>query len=135
MPPVHQLTGKDCRYYQRRRCIRPRAAHPPEAEHCLVIIERKKIGHWALDRLKRLERFNLPRQGPDRTIAEKYIVDRNLWEMTKIQCKNFIESGTNFPPCLHQVGVLCALKMPVCPGRCPEYELHPQAPRRRVPNP
>ena len=130
MPPVHQLTGKDCLYYQRRRCTRPRVAHPPEAEHCLVIVERKKIGHWALDRLKRLERFNLPRQGPDRTIAEKYIVDRNIWEMTKIHCKNFIESGTNFPPCLHQVGVLCALKMPLCPGRCPEYELHPQAPRR-----
>jgi hypothetical protein len=130
MPPVHQLSGKDCRYYQRRRCTRPRATHPPEAEHCLVITERKKIGHWALDRLKRLERFDLPRRGQDRTIAEKYIVDRNLWEMTKIQCQNFIESGTNFPPCMHQVGTLCALKMPVCPGRCPEYELHPEAPRR-----
>jgi len=130
MSPVHKLSGKDCRYFQRRRCTRPMAPHPPEAELCILISERKKIGHWALDRLKRLERFNLPRQGPDRSIAEKYIIDRNLWEMTKIQCKNFIESGTNFPPCLHQAGMLCALKMPVCQGRCPEYELNPQALRR-----
>ena len=122
MAPVHKLSGKDCRYYQRGRCVLLPGPPPPEAERCLLIAERKKIGHGSLDRLKRLERFNLPREGPDRHIAEKYIMDRNQREMAKIHCRNFIESGTNFPPCLHQVSTQCALKMPICPGRCPAFQ-------------
>lgn len=123
MAPVHKLSGKDCLYFRHRRCTRMPAAAAPEHQRCLLITERKKIGQWALDRLKRLERFNLPRKGPDRQIAEKHIVDRNLLEMSKIHCPNFIDSGTNFPPCLHQVSTQCALKMPICPGRCPDFVL------------
>lgn len=128
MAQVHRLTAKNCLYYQRGRCTKPESSQPTEAGHCLLIVERKRIGRRALDRLKRLERFDLSRQGSDRHIAEKYIVDRNLKEMAKIQCKNFIDSGINFPPCLHQVSTGCALKMKVCPGRCPDYEIKKKSP-------
>ena len=98
MAQVHRLTAKNCLYYQRGHCTKPQNVQPPEEGTCLLIVERKKIGRQALDRLKRLERFDLSRPGSDRLIAEKYIVDRNLKEMAKVQCKNFIDSGVKFPP-------------------------------------
>jgi hypothetical protein len=128
MAQVHRLTAKNCLYYQRGHCTKPQNSHPPEEGYCLLILERKKIGHQALDRLKRLERFDLSRPGSDRIIAEKYIVERNLKEMAKIQCRHFIDSGVNFPPCLHQVSTGCTLKMKRCHGRCPDYEIKPKNP-------
>ena len=98
MAQVHRLTAKNCLYYQRGHCTKPQNSIPRRREPVSWIVERKKIGRQALDRLKRLERFDLSRPGADRIIAEKYIVDRNLKEMTKVQCKNFIDSGVNFPP-------------------------------------
>ncbi|MBI4764406.1 MAG: hypothetical protein HY787_07365 [Deltaproteobacteria bacterium] len=81
------------------------------------------MGHQTLDRLKRLERFGLTIHDREGLIAQRYIVDKNIKEMSKISCKNFIESGLNYPACLHQVQTRCLLKMEPCSGRCPEYRL------------
>ena len=81
------------------------------------------MGHQTLDRLKRLERFGLTIHDRDGWIAQRYIVDKNLKEMGKISCKNYIESGVSYPTCLHQVQNRCLLKMETCSGRCPEYRL------------
>jgi hypothetical protein len=130
MAQVHRLTAKNCLYFLRGHCTKSQNAHPPEEGYCLLIVERKKIGRQALDRLRRLERFDLSHRGSDRTVAEKYIVDRNLKEMAKVHCKNFIDSGVNFPPCLHQVSTGCTLKMKRCAGRCPEYEIDQNNPQK-----
>ena len=81
------------------------------------------MGLQTLDRLKRLERFGLTIHDRDGWIAQRYIVDKNLKEMGKISCKNYIESGFNYPACLHQVQTRCLLKMETCSGRCPDYRL------------
>ena len=81
------------------------------------------MGRKTMDRLKRLERFGLTIHDRDGWIAQRYIVSKNLKEMDRISCKNFIESGLNYPPCLHQVQSRCLLKMEACTGRCQEYRL------------
>lgn len=123
MAQVKKLSGKDCLYFKRGHCIRPQIFPPPEDQLCMLIVERKRMGHKTLDRLKRLERFGLTIHDREGLIAQRYIVNKNLKEMAKISCKNFIDSGLNYPPCIHQIKSQCLLKMETCLGRCPEYRL------------
>jgi hypothetical protein len=123
MAKVQKLSGKKCQYYQRGRCIKPGVFPPEEDRLCVLIVERQRMGHQTLDRLKRLERFGLTIHDQEGLIAQRYIVDKNLKEMAKISCKNFIESGLNYPACIHQIQTRCLLKMEACLGRCPEYRL------------
>jgi hypothetical protein len=123
MAQVQKLSGKKCQYFKRGHCLKPEISPPAEEHLCLLIVERQRMGHETLDRLKRLERFGLTIHDRDGWIAQRYIVNKNLKEMGRISCKNFIESGFNYPTCLHQVQVQCLLKMATCSGRCPEYRL------------
>jgi hypothetical protein len=123
MAQVQKLSGKKCRHYKRGRCVKTEISPPSADQLCILIAERQKMGHQTLDRLKRLERFGLTIHDRDGLIAQRYIVDKNLREMAKISCKNFIESGQNYPACIHQMQTRCILKMDSCPGRCPEYQL------------
>jgi hypothetical protein len=123
MASVKKLSGKNCLYYRLGRCAKPGNFPPPDDRLCVLVVERKRMGLKTLDRLKRLERFGLTIHDPDGMVAQRYIVDKNLKEMAKISCKNFIESGLNFPQCIHQVRSLCLLKSEICQGRCPEFRL------------
>lgn len=123
MAQIKKLSGKDCLYYKRSHCTKPLNTLPPEEQICILIAARKNMGYKTLDRLKRLERFGLTIHDRDGWIAQRYIVSKNLKEMARISCKNFIESGLNYPPCIHQIQSRCLLKMESCPGRCPEYRL------------
>lgn len=123
MAQVQKLSGKNCLHFKRGRCTRPGNAPPSEDNLCILIVERKRMGHKTLDRLKRLERFGLTIHDRDGWIAQRYIVDKNLKEMAKVTCKQFIESGLNYPHCIHQVRSLCLLKTEPCLGRCPDYTL------------
>ncbi|MFH0786480.1 MAG: hypothetical protein V2B13_02580 [Pseudomonadota bacterium] len=128
MAQVKKLSGKNCLYYKRGRCTRPLKFPPPEEQLCILVLERKRLGQNTLDRLKRLERFGLTIHDRDGWIAQRYIVDKNLKEMAKISCQNFIESGLNYPSCIHQVRSQCLLKREACLGRCPEFSLGPKKP-------
>jgi len=128
MAKVQKLSGKKCRYYKRGRCLKPEVSPPVEDRLCVLIVERQRMGHRTMDRLKRLERFGLTIHDREGLIAQRYIVDKNLKEMAKISCKNFIESGLNYPTCFHQVQTQCLLKMGACLGRCPEYQLERKEP-------
>jgi hypothetical protein len=123
MARVQKLSGKSCRYFVRGRCTRPKIPYASEEELCILILERKRMGHKTLDRLKRLERFGLTIHDRDGLVAQRYIVNKNLKEMARISCKNYIDSGPNYPACLHQIHTQCLLKLEVCAGRCPEYQL------------
>jgi hypothetical protein len=123
MVQVKKLSGKNCLYYLRGRCTKPLISPPDEEQICILIVARKNMGRKTMDRLKRLERFGLTIHDRDGWIAQRYIVSKNLKEMAQVSCKNFIESGLNYPPCLHQVQSRCLLKMETCIGRCPEYRL------------
>jgi hypothetical protein len=123
MAQVQKLSGKKCRYYKRGHCLKTDLFPPAPDQICLLIAERQKMGHQTLDRLKRLERFGLTIHDRDGLIAQRYIVDKNLREMARISCRNFIESGQNYPACLHQIQNRCLLKMETCSGRCPDYRL------------
>ncbi|MBA4393808.1 MAG: hypothetical protein C0407_09680 [Desulfobacca sp.] len=123
MARVKKLSGKNCLYYKLGRCAKPGESPPPEEQLCILVVERKRMGQNTLDRLKRLERFGLTIHDRDGWIAQRYIVSKNLNEMAKISCKNFIESGLNYPHCIHQVRSLCLLKSAACSGRCPEFSL------------
>jgi hypothetical protein len=123
MAQIQKLSGKKCQYFKRGRCVKPEILPPAEEQLCVLIVERQKMGHQTLDRLKRLERFGLTIHDRDGWIAQRYIVNKNLKEMAKISCKNFIESGLNFPTCINQLQTQCLLKKAACLGRCPEYRL------------
>jgi hypothetical protein len=123
MARVEKLSGKNCRHYQRGRCIKPPTIPIPEDQLCILIIERKRMGHRTLDRLKRLERFGLTIHDRDGFIAQRYIVNKNLLEMAKVSCKNFIESGLNYPPCINQIYSQCLLRLEPCKGRCPDFQI------------
>jgi hypothetical protein len=123
MARIQKLSGEKCRYYQRGRCVKPEGHPPTEEQLCLLVTERQKMGRRTMDRLKRLERFGLTIHDRDGLVAQRYIVDKNLKEMNKISCKNFIESGLNYPTCLHQFQTRCLLKSDPCKGRCPDYLL------------
>jgi hypothetical protein len=123
MARVKKLSGKNCWYYRLGRCAKPGEIPPPEEQLCILVAERKRLGQNTLDRLKRLERFGLSIHDRDGWVAQRYIVEKNLKEMAKISCKNFIESSLNYPQCLHQVRAICLLKREVCLGRCPEFRL------------
>lgn len=79
--------------------------------------------------MKRLERFGLTIHDRDGFIAQRYIVNQNLMDMAKVTCKNFIESGLNYPPCIHQIYSQCILRLDPCKGRCSDYQLE----RKKVP--
>jgi hypothetical protein len=128
MARVKKLSGKNCLYYRLGRCARPGESPPPEEQLCILVVERKRMGQNTLDRLKRLERFGLTIHDRDGRVAQRYIVDKNLKEMAKISCKNFIESGLNYPQCIHQIRSLCLLKREVCLGRCPDFKLGTKKP-------
>jgi hypothetical protein len=128
MARIKKLSGKNCLHFRLGRCARPGAFPPPEENLCILVLERKRMGQNTLDRLKRLERFGLTIHDRDGWIAQRYIVNKNLKEMAKISCKNFIESGLNYPHCIHQVRSLCLLKSEVCLGRCPEFTLGTKKP-------
>jgi hypothetical protein len=123
MARVEKLSGKNCRYFKRGRCIKPLPLPIPEDQLCILILARKRMGHKTLDRLKRLERFGLTIHDRDGFIAQRYIVNQNLMDMAKISCRNFIESGLNYPPCIHQIHSQCLLRMEPCKGRCSDYQL------------
>jgi hypothetical protein len=123
MTRVQKLSGKNCRYYKRGRCTKPPILPPPEDQLCILILERKRMGHKTLDRLKRLERFGLSIHDRDGWIAQRYIVNKNLKEMSQVSCKNFIDSGLNYPPCIHQIHSQCLLKIEACTGRCSDFQL------------
>jgi hypothetical protein len=123
MAQVQKLSGKKCQYFKRGRCLNPEISPLAEEQLCVLIVERQRMGHQTLDRLKRLERFGLTIHDRDGWIAQRYIVNKNLKEMAKISCKNFIESGLNYPTCIHQLKTQCLLKKDACLGRCPEYRL------------
>jgi hypothetical protein len=123
MVQVKKLSGKNCLYYIRGHCTKPLISPPDEKQLCILIVARKNMGRKTMDRLKRLERFGLTIHDRDGWIAQRYIVSKNLKEMDRISCKNFIESGLNYPSCLHQVQSRCLLKLETCTGRCPEYRL------------
>jgi hypothetical protein len=133
MAKVEKLSGKNCRYYRRGRCTRPSLIPVPEDQLCILIIERKRMGHKTLDRLKRLERFGLTIHDRDGFIAQRYIVNKNLLEMAKVSCKNFIESGQSYPPCINQVYSQCLLKLENCQGRCPDYQIQRNTPNEPRP--
>jgi hypothetical protein len=123
MARVEKLSGKNCRYYKRGRCTKPSITPISEDQQCILILERKRMGRNTLDRLKRLERFGLTIHDRDGFVAQRYIVNKNLREMCQISCKNYIESGLNYPPCIHQIQSQCLLKMETCKGRCSDYQL------------
>ena len=123
MVQVKKLSGKDCLYYKRGHCTKPLISLTSEEQICILITARKNMGYKTMDRLRRLERFGLTIHDRDGWIAQRYIVGKNLNEMAKISCKNFIESGLNYSPCIHQVQSRCLLKLESCLGRCPEYRL------------
>ena len=123
MDKVQKLSGKKCQYYQRGHCLKPAVLPPDEEKLCVLIVQRQRMGHQTLDRLKRLERFGLTIHDRDGWIAQRYIVNKSLKEMAKVSCKNFIQSGLNHPACIHQIQTQCLLKTEACMGRCPEYRL------------
>ena len=123
MAQIQKLSGQKCQFFKRGHCLKPGLSPLTEDLLCVLIAERQRMGHQTLDRLKRLERFGLTIHDRDGWIAQRYIVDKNLKEMGKISCKNYIESGFNYPACLHQVQTRCLLKMETCSGRCPDYRL------------
>jgi hypothetical protein len=128
MSDVKRLSGKHCQYYRLGRCAKPGPVPPPEDQLCILITGRKRMGQNTLDRLKRLERFGLTIHDRDGWVAQRYIVNKNLKEMAKLSCKNFIESGLNYPQCIHQVSSLCLLKREICQGRCPDFKLGTKKP-------
>jgi hypothetical protein len=133
MSSVKKLSGKNCQYYRLGRCAKPGIGLPPEDHICILVAQRKRMGQNTLDRLKRLERFGLTIHDRDGMVAQRYIVNKNLQEMARISCKNFIESGLNYPQCIHQIRSLCLLKREICQGRCPDFKLGtktPHAPSR-----
>lgn len=110
-------------YFQRGRCTRITTYPPEEGQLCILVAGRQKMGRRTLDRLKRLERFGLTIHDPEGQVAQRYIVEQNLKEMATISCKNFIESGTGYPACIHQFQSRCLLRLEACQGRCPDYRL------------
>lgn len=123
MAQVKKLSAKNCLHYKRGHCLIGKTDPPQEEKLCTLILERKRIGHRTLERLKRLERFGLTLQDRQGWVAQRYIVNHNMKEMAGIACKNFIESGLNYPSCIQQVQSQCLLKMEICPGRCPEFSV------------
>jgi hypothetical protein len=129
MATIQKLSGENCLYFQRGRCTRSTVFPPEEGQLCILVAERQKMGRRTLDRLKRLERFGFSIHDRERQVAQRYIVERNLKELAAVSCRNFVDSGLNYPACIHQYQTRCLLRLEICTGRCPNYRLERKKPR------
>ncbi len=125
---IQWLSGANCRFFLKGRCLKLDPLTPEDDRMCLLVVERQKMGRKTLDRLKRLERFGLSIHSREGSIARRYIVEKNLEEMAKIYCKNYIATGTVYPACRHQYQIRCLLKAKICEGRCPEFQRGEKSP-------
>ena len=124
MAKVRRLTGKECAYYLRSRCLKPVSPDALMAQTCSLIEAKRLVGLKMLDRLRRLERFEDAEDHRFMEIAQRHILKKSIKAGPKSKCPQFVSSGEPFPFCRHQHYQQCILKMPSCPGRCDAYFMY-----------
>jgi len=115
---VQRMGGQRCTYYLRGRCTRTVSPEQSAAVRCHLLEARRKVGAATLDRLDRLKKLADP---GDREVARRHVIQKNLEEITRLNCPRYVPKGGRGPVCQHQHLVSCLLLLPECTERCKHF--------------
>ena len=118
MGEVQAMGGKRCTYYVRQRCTRTVSPEQSEAVRCQLLETRRQVGAATLDRLDRVK--NLADPG-DREVARRHVIQKNLDEITRLNCPRYVPKNGVGPICQHLHLISCLLLLPHCTGQCEHF--------------
>ena len=118
MGQVQGMGGKRCTYFVQGRCTRTISPEKSAEARCHLVEARRAVGAATLDRLDRLKKLADP---GDREVARRHVIQKNLNEITKLNCPRYVPKGGRGPACQHQHLVSCLLLLPHCTQRCEHF--------------